>query len=258
MKIKLTKKRKNRIWLLVMVVTLVAGLLTTYHYIKHPEALSITISPYCKTLPTNAQNVLELQKDINGCPHWFFQFETLTTPCCCYGSDKQCGGGWVIVPHVCCYPSGDSGCFGREDCSTYTITSISDYGGLIDGYDCTNDLNCSNSSIILKSCINGNYVDTGNTCPTICPQGQNLCPDGTCKSDCNPKINVYRFENNKCTLININSSEKLSNDYNTQEECQVNIVPPVNYFIIVIIILVIGGIVYGLYFLYIKTRKKHK
>lgn len=36
-------------------------------------------------------------------------------------------------------------------------------------------------------------------------------------------IGIYRFENNACSIKNILESEKLSNDYNTLEDCEANI-----------------------------------
>lgn len=44
------------------------------------------------------------------------------------------------------------------------------------------------------------------------------------KCDVFKEIEVYRFENNKCTKLTIKETEKLSNDYTTKSECESKII----------------------------------
>lgn len=68
-------------------------------------------------------------------------------------------------------------------------------------------------------------------------------------------ITVFRFENNKCTEMNILSNSRTNNDYDTLEDCQKNI--KVNLLIIFLVVFIIVGLIILLTWIYLKTRSKN-
>jgi|GEM_PF-5812277 len=134
----------------------------------------ISVSPYCKELPTNAVNTVELYKE-NGCPHWYTEIRSIVKNCyCLIGGIKSCEGDSD-------YGDIDNGCRGANPpgcpvCPVYKYTPIADYGGLLEGFDCAEDLTITcndNSKIVTKQCIEGKYVNTDDKC-TDTPTPNNL------------------------------------------------------------------------------------
>lgn len=66
-------------------------------------------------------------------------------------------------------------------------------------------------------------------------------------------VNVYR--GNNCTQISIPITEKQDSDFENQEECELSIKPN-NYFMIILVTVIILGVFIGLLFLYLKTRRR--
>ena len=125
----------------------------------------ISVSPYCMSLPPNAFNTVSLGNDKAGCPHWYIEIRSIQTNCFCISGNKICEGDPDYIQTL----EGCSGALppGCPTCPIYKYTPIADYGGLLEGFDCGEDLmqTCSdNSKIVIKQCIEGHYVNTNNKC----------------------------------------------------------------------------------------------
>jgi len=132
----------------------------------------MSVSPYCKSLPLNAVNIVSLSQDSDGCPHWYIEVKSVLKNCFCLI------GGYVICEGDEDYASVFEGCSGALPpgcpvCPIYRFTPIADYGGLLEGYNCVKDVTqlCTDgTTIILKQCVDGLYVSTGNNCPNPNPE----------------------------------------------------------------------------------------
>lgn len=72
-------------------------------------------------------------------------------------------------------------------------------------------------------------------CEVVCISNSDCSQDFKCSSNnCIPdRKSCYRFTDNQCNLISLLPSEKTSNDYDTFEGCQNNIIPTINVYKVV-------------------------
>lgn len=96
------------------------------------------------------------------------------------------------------------------------IFSIYDTGNSV---TLSSEVECLDGDVEKYTCPDGTQVDwctcVGNEWSCILSP-ENVCPE--------VKINVYRFSDNQCTLMNILPTERTINDFDTLAECQANIV----------------------------------